>query len=326
MEHTINNSLKLIHNIDETTLSFLKEWHNDLPYIIATTSGSTGTPKSIKLLKKDMIKSAMATCNFFYINEDSTLVLPLSTNYIAGKMMIVRAIVSKSNIWIEQPSNQPLKKDYGIIDLIPVVPSQIDWIISGCQYNNKIKTLLVGGGNLTISKEKNLLSLGIDAYVSYGMTETCSHIALRKISNPIYETLSGISISQDSRNCLIINAPQFSYKHLVTNDIIELIDDKHFIWKGRYDNVINTGGVKIYPEKIEYKLSQLITQPFYIIGEKDEFWGEIIVLYIEAKDINKTRLLEKISEILDKFEIPKKIVCVETFKYTHSGKIKRLLL
>lgn len=326
MEHSFNNSLKLIHNIDETTLSFLKEWHNDLPYIIANTSGSTGTPKEIKLLKKDMIKSALATCNFFHIKEDSTLVLPLSTNYIAGKMMIVRAIISKSNIWIEQPSNQPLKIDYGIIDLIPVVPSQIDWIISGCQHNSKIKTLLVGGGNLSISKEQALLSLGINAYVSYGMTETCSHIALRKIPNPIYETLSGITISQDSRNCLIIHTPQYSYKHLITNDIVEIVDNNHFIWKGRYDNAINSGGVKIFPEKIESKLSQLITKPFYIIGEKDEHWGEIIVLYIEAKNINTTRLLKEISKILDKIEIPKKIVCVEKFTYTHSGKIKRLLL
>ena len=276
MGNSVNDTLALIKNIDVTTAQFVNEWHNDLPYITAMTSGSTGAPKAIKLYKKDIIKSAKATCSFFNITKGATMVLPLSTNYIAGKMMVVRAIVSGANLWIETPSNRPLNNnDYGIIDLLPIVPSQVDWIISNYQdAKNNIKNLLIGGGALPSNKEEALKSLGIKAYVSYGMTETCSHIALRPTTSNVYETLPGITVSSDIRNCLMIKAPEFSYKEITTNDIIEIIDERHFIWRGRYDNVINTGGIKVFPEEIEKKLSSIIPLPFYVIGEKHEKWGE----------------------------------------------------
>ena len=329
MENSVNDTLALIKNIDVTTAQFVNEWHNDLPYIIAMTSGSTGAPKAIKLSKKDIIKSAKATCQFFNIAKGATMVLPLSTNYIAGKMMVVRAIVSGANLWIETPSNRPLDKEYGVIDLLPVVPSQVDWIIANYQdTHNNIKNLLIGGGALSSNKEEALKSLGINAYVSYGMTETCSHIALRPITSNVYETLPGITISSDTRNCLEIKAPEFTYKEISTNDIVEIIDEHHFIWRGRDDNVINTGGIKVFPEEIEKKLSPIIPYPFYVIGEKHEKWGESVTLYIESNDnsIDKSKIIDEAASILKKYELPKKIKCVEKFVYTESKKIKRLLL
>lgn len=323
MANTIDNTLSLIHNADESTIRFISEWHNENEYIIANTSGSTGTPKKIKLLKSDMIASAKATCVFFNINSTSTLVSPLSANYIAGKMMIVRAIISGACLWIEEPSNKPLNRDYGIIDLLPIVPSQIEWLLTNCRYTQNVKNLLIGGGAVPHKSEINLIKKGVNAFVSYGMTETCSHIALRNISTSIYETLPSITVENDNKKRLIINTPQFSFDKVSTNDIVEIIDERHFRWIGRYDNVINSGGIKCYPEDIEQKLSQYIDLPFYIIGEPDEKWGEKIVLYIETETINRQSLMEKITKVLDKYHLPKEIKCIEKFNRTESGKIKR---
>ena len=149
MGNSVNDTLALIKNIDATTTQFVNEWHNDLPYVIVNTSGSTGIPKPIKLTKSDIIKSAEATCRYFNINNSSTLVIPLSTNYIAGKMMVVRAIVSSANLWIETPSNRPLNMNYGEIDLMPIVPYLVYWIIENFQYShNTNRNLLIGGGAL----------------------------------------------------------------------------------------------------------------------------------------------------------------------------------
>lgn len=317
------DTLGNIYNADNYAIDFLEEWHNKLPYIIANTSGSTGIPKQIKLLKSDLIKSAMATCRFFNIDNNSTLVSPLSSKYIAGKMMIVRAIVSGAKLWIETPSNKPLTNIYGTIDLLPVVPSQVEWLINNHSDTTCIRNLIVGGGNLSKKYEDSLINLGINAYATYGMTETCSHIALRNIPNQIYETLPGITISNDSRNCLVINAPQFSFNEIITNDIVEVIDNRHFKWVGRYDNIINSGGIKISPEKIEKQLSSFISYPFFIIGEPDDKWGESISLYIEGDNVDKTEIYNKAKLVLDNYCVPKKIKCVSKFEKTESGKILR---
>lgn len=313
----------MIHNIDDVTHVFLQEWNNDNDYIIAHTSGSTGKPKEIKLQKSDMISSASATCQYFEINEKSTLVLPLSPNYIAGKMMIVRAIVSQATLWIEHPDNNPLKQDYGTIDLLPIVPSQLEWLLSE---NNKYKTirnLIVGGGAIPHSLEQKLIASGINAYATYGMTETCSHVALRHIGDNTYFALPDITFDIDLRNCLIINAPNFSFKRITTNDIVELIDNTHFIWKGRFDNVINTGGIKVFPEEIEKKLSEFISIPFFITSQKSEKWGEEIIMYIETPNQDISEIEKIVRKNLDKYSIPKKIIPILLFNRTESGKIIR---
>ena len=326
MEYPIRDTINNIYNADEASLNFIEEWQNDNDYIVALTSGSTGTPKPIKLLKNDMRTSALATCKFFNITNSSTLVSPLSSNYIAGKMMIVRAIVSGAKLYIEKPSNQPLNKDYGKIDLLPVTPSQVEWLITKSKYTDTINNLLIGGGSLSFEYEQGLINKNINAFVSYGMTETCSHIAIRKIGQKTYKTIPSITISTDNRGCLIINSPKFSFKKITTNDIVEFIDTTHFKWIGRYDNIINSGGIKINPEIIEQKLSPIIPYPFYIIGEKDIKWGEIITLYIETTTIDIDDILRQAKIVLERYYIPKKIKCVANFKRTESGKIKRMCL
>lgn len=323
MADSVRNTLKRIFNADPLTIDFLKEWFDDSSYITAHTSGSTGTPKSIKLLKSDMLISAKATCDFFNITSESNLVSPLSANYIAGKMMIVRAIYARAKLWIETPSNKPLIQDYGMIDLLPIVPSQSEWLTTDCKYTKNIRNLIIGGGVLSKKQTTDLNNLKINAYSTYGMTETCSHIALRHISSEIYQTLPNFTISIDSRNCLVIKSNEMSFKKLITNDVVNLIDNNHFKWIGRYDNVINSGGIKIFPELIEDKLHNIIPYPFYITSEQDDKWGENVVLCVESKPFNTEHMLNTIKMTLDKYQVPKKIIFIPQFSRTESKKIKR---
>ena len=317
----------IIYGADDITRSFVNEFLNDKDYVTAHTSGSTGSPKEIKLLKNDMIVSAKATCQYFGINSESRLLLPLSASYIAGKMMVVRAIVSGADLYVEKPSNTPFNKDYGKIDLLPIVPSQIEAILSS-QYLPQIQNVIIGGGAVPHTIEEKIVKSGINAYATYGMTETCSHIALRKINgnSSCYHALPGITFATDDRQCLIINAPKYSFESIITNDVVKIIDENKFQWIGRYDNVINTGGIKVYPEDIEKKISHLIDVPFYIAGVGDEKWGTKVVLYIEALEYNKSLILNEASCILDKFSLPKEIRLIANFERTDSGKIKRLPL
>lgn len=324
---TIKLDRTIIHGADEKVMRFIDEWMDETDCLLAHTSGSTGTPKPIRLLKQDMLQSARATCEFFGINETSTMVMPLSVDYIAGKMMIVRAMVSGATLWIEKPSNSPLIRSYGNIDLLPVVPSQILSIIDKSN-DRQIKNLIVGGGAIPANVETKLIATGINAYSTYGMTETCSHVALRKIANEqdLYEALPGIRFSTDDRDCLIVNAQSFSFKKLHTNDIVELVDDTHFKWVGRYDNVINTAGIKVFPEEVEKVLSTIIDAPFYIIGTPDDKWGEAVTLYIEGKMVDVDNIEKQTRRLLDRYRVPKKIICVDRFERTESGKIKRVRL
>jgi O-succinylbenzoic acid--CoA ligase len=326
METTQVKLARLVDDPQHLAKSFIEEWISDESTVTAMTSGSTGVPKPIKLQKSDMKKSAEATCRFFGIDSHSNLVLPLSPGYIAGKMMIVRALVSGAKIHIEPASNHPLKCDYGVIDLLPVVPSQIEGLLQS-PYLRNVRNLLVGGAPLSTDVSKHLQSLGIKAYASYGMTETCSHVALRSIDTDVYTALPGISFTTDCRGCLVTNRPAYTEPHIVTNDIVQLLSDTTFRWLGRYDNVINSGGIKIIPEVVEKELAQFIPAPFYIVGRPNEKWGEEVVLYIEDnKHLEKEYIYNEVHCRLNKFSIPKEIIYVSEFHRTDSGKIKRELL
>lgn len=306
----------------------MAEWNNTRNYVVAHTSGSTGKPKEIRLLKTDMIKSAEATCRFFSIDSHSTLVLPLSPDYIAGKMMIVRALVSGADLYVEKASSSPLKKDYGTsIDLFPIVPSQIGPILEN-QLTAHVKNLLIGGGAIPPDAEKALVAHGINAFASYGMTETCSHIALRDITSGdgIFTTMPGMEVDTDTRGCLVLSRHPFSMGTIVTNDIIELIDSRHFRWRGRYDNVINSGGIKIYPEECEKLIADGIPYPFYIIARPDHRWGEEAVLYVECEHPDREYLTDFMRSRLPRYHVPHDIVACKHFERTPSGKIKRRLL
>ena len=310
---------------------FLKEWTNNEEYIIVHTSGSTGTPKQIQLRKDYMRNSALATGEYFSLKANTTALLCLSANYIAGKMMLVRAMVLGWDIHLVSPELNPLLNLKKSFDFCAMVPMQVEESLSQL---TKIKQLIIGGGVVSPSLNKHLQTVNTNCFATYGMTETITHIAVKKLNNfgnidsnknnnLHYSTLSNVVISQDDRDCLIIDAPLVSNETIVTNDIVELHSTTQFEWLGRYDNVINSGGIKLFPEQIEEKLSQLIKKRFFVIGISDAKLGEKLILIIESnQDLTFTKL--DYSECnLSKFEMPKKVFVTPKFIETATGKIQR---
>ncbi len=306
---------------------FLTEWRSSKEWVTAHTSGTTGVPKEIRLLKRDMIASAEATCAFFGIDSRSVLLSPLSTDYIAGKMMVVRAEISGATLIQETPSMRPLSQDYGCdIDLLPVVPAQLAALLDNPMLA-RVRNLLVGGGAIDPVMEDRLRDLdGVKVYVSYGMTETCSHIALRDVTagHDYYVTLPGITVESDDRGCLVARLPHFSIGEVVTNDVVEILDECRFRWLGRVDNVINSGGIKLHPEIIERRLAGIVDADFFVTGRPSERWGEELVMYVEG-ECDAEDVIEKARLRVDRFSVPKEVICVRRFDRTNSGKVIRRL-
>ena len=330
LNNNICRSISDIKNcVSKRTASFLENWFDNSDYIIAHTSGSTGIPKEIRLLKSDMKKSARMTNKRLDITDRSRLLLCLSTDYIAGKMMLVRALEANAEIIEETPSNELLSEYDGLpFDLVAVVPSQALNLVSCPEKLKYIKTAIIGGGAISEQLRMRIAECGIRAYSTYGMTETCSHVALAEIGaeGQPFKAMPSITFSVDNRNCLIINAPDFSFGQLTTNDIVELVDSRTFYWKGRYDNVINTGGIKVFPEDIERKIQTLFHCRFYITSRMSEKWGNEVILILETPEITeveKQSILDKIKSVLPNYCVPKDIICIEHFNETASGKVIR---
>lgn len=304
--------------------AFMGEWDSNSPGIKAYTSGSTGAPKQIELSREDMLRSAQTTCRFFGIGRDSLLGLPLSVSYIAGKMMAVRALMSGAALYVESPSNMPLASyDGRQLDLLSVVPSQLPYLLDSGRIE-MARALIIGGSPLSPSMEQRLLDCGMrDAYVSYGMTETCSHVAMRPIGCDVYEALEGTQLNVDSRGCMVIDTAGASYSPLVTNDIVELRDSRHFRWLGRADNVVISGGIKLHPELIERKIGDVLGDVAYVVsGRPSEKWGSELIIRIESA----TPIADvdcRLRRVLSPVEMPKDILYVDELPRTSSGKIKR---
>lgn len=306
---------------------FIAEWFDEKPYVTAHTSGSTGTPKEIRLLKSDMRASAKATIAFFGLTEASWLHLPLSPDYIAGKMQIVRALEAGCCLTVEPPTNHPLHNNTADcqrhISLLPVVPSQVPGILDS-EFAVLIDNMIVGGAPLSPDDERRILDSGIRSYATYGMTETCSHVALRRIGDETFKALPGFTFSTDSRGCLVIASTTLSFGTLTTNDMVELNDDKSFRWLGRHDNVINSGGLKIHPEELEKAIAHLIPSghKFYITSRKSALWGEEAVMVTDMTDI-PVSLISEIEATVGHLEAPKEIITDCDIKLTASKKIIR---
>ena len=305
-----------------TVADFMREWDAPDEYVTAHTSGSTGTPKTIRLLKSDMRVSARATNTFFGIGAGSVLGLPLSVDYIAGKMMAVRAHEAGCRL-VELPVSNEITVPESI-DLLAVVPSQIpSLLLSGTA--DRVRHLLVGGAPLSAEAAGALTDCGVDAWLGYGMTETCSHVALRRIADDdnLYHAMPGISFSVDGNGCLTIESERFSWHRLVTRDVVELQSPQTFRWLGRADNVINSGGIKIHPESLEAEIRGALPwlPSFYIVGEPDARWGSRPVMVAEGPiDIALVK-----SVLRDRRTAPARVVVVGTLPTTSNGKLLRRL-
>ncbi|SNY99756.1 AMP-binding protein [Flagellimonas pacifica] len=305
--------------------TFLLDWVNSEIFVEVPTSGSTGKPKNIRLKKEHMMNSALATGEYFQLHSGNKALLCLPCSGIAGKMMLVRAMELGLALDYVDPSSKPLADTAKVFDFVAMVPLQAQ---NSLGQLHRIKTLLIGGASTTKGLREKLGSVPTQAFEAYGMTETITHIAVKKIdssNNNYFETLPNIKISTDNRNCLVITAPNVSDSTVITNDIVELLGEGQFKWLGRYDSVINSGGIKLIPEQIEEKLSPMIHPRFFVAGIPDESLGQKLILIVEGSRISTKKLLEQIKNLdnLHKYEVPKAIYTLESFIQTKTGKIQR---
>jgi O-succinylbenzoic acid--CoA ligase len=316
-------------------VNFIAQFLDDTETIKLQTSGSTGALKVIEVRKEFMINSAQATGVFFNLKEDTKALLCMNPNYIGGKMMLVRAMLLGWHLDVVTPSSTPLKDSTKKYDFSAMVPLQVH---NSLKNLDKVKKLIIGGGVVSNSLKMALQDISTECYSTYGMTETVSHIAVKKVNNflsdterspSVYNLLPNVHISTDSRNCLIINAPKVAETQIITNDVVELISKTAFKWLGRYDNIINSGGVKLNPEQIEATLSQIINQRFFVAGIPDEGLGEKLILVIEgiSTTLNdqKNIILNEVKnlKLLTKYEIPKEVYFLPSFIETETKKIQR---
>lgn len=299
--------------------NFLLDWFDEKPYIELQTSGTTGTPKVIKIEKQAMLDSALATGDFFGLRPGDTMLHCLPTNYVAGKMMFVRSFILGLDMEFVNPDSEPLKNNEKVYDFCAMVPLQAKNSIEQLKAGH-IKKLIIGGVKVHKALENELVKLPMEIYETYGMTETITHIAAKKIGEKQFTVLPNVTVSVNEQQCLVINAKNISDDLIVTNDIVDLVSDTQFSWKGRIDNIINSGGVKLMPELIEDKLSTLIPRRYFIYGQDDEVLGKKVVLFVEGTPLD---IEESVFSVLDKFEKPKEIIFIPKFKETATGKILR---
>ena len=335
-----------------TLEDFFSEWNNDSDRVLVHTSGSTGKPKPMMVEKKRMLNSARITCDFLGLKPGDSALLCMSLDYIAGKMVVVRSIERHLHLISVSPSGHPLKDVNKEITFAAMVPMQVYNTLQVSEERerlSRIRHLIIGGGAIDAALEQELQALpgNIAIWSTYGMTETLSHIALRRINgdepSEWYQPFDSVHISQTEEGCLVIDAPQVCAETLVTNDIVEIepyiynkVEKLRFRIKGRKDNVICSGGIKIQIEEVETLLKPHLEKPFMLAKKKDGKFGEIAVLLTEDEDIKKVevtvrRLLSDESEKSSdhkkyKYWIPKEFRYVEHLPLTETGKPKRCCL
>lgn len=331
-EEIISYCEKQKTSLFDQVAEFMKDWLLPHATIELATSGSTGKPKSILVGKNQMLLSASRTAEYFHFKQGQNALLCLPANYIAGKMMIVRALFSGLHLVVVTPSQNPLEslKPGSIIHFAAMIPLQLNQSIHHPSLS-QIKAILLGGGPLDENLEKLTQKVNTEIFHGYGMTETLSHIALRRVngknSSQSYQALKGIELGKDNRNCLTITAKGFLEETLITNDLVSFTGTNEFTWQGRYDNIINSGGIKLIPEEIEAGLQLLLDRRFYVAGVDDEKLGKKLILVIEGEAFNKIELAslkDKMEDFINQYAIPKEIFFVKNFANTVSGKINRL--
>lgn len=314
---------------------FEKIWTGDAEYVECHTSGSTGNPRIINLSKKFMRDSARRSNAFFDISAESRLHTCLDFDYIASRMMTVRAEVAGCRLTSETPSNRPLSEigKEERVDLVSVVPSQMEWILAASQIWRGIRHILIGGAPIPPELRRRIALSCYDAWESYGMTETASHIALRRVRevDTPFDTLPGITVDLDSDGKLIVKMP--GAENLVTNDLAEVYSPEQFRIIGRADNCVISGGVKIMPEELERCLGSFIAFEYCISSVPDGKWGERLVIVVERgnSDLNNEFLKKAVAVRLNQFrkslqlgvKAPKDVICINELPRTGNGKIDR---
>ena len=309
--------------------AFLQEWQNDEPTVWVHTSGSTGTPKPLQVEKERMRASARLTCSFLGLKEGDSALLCMPLQYIAGKMVVVRSFVAGLRLLPVAPCGHPLKNLTEIPTFAAMIPMQVYNTLQVPEERAKlmeIKHLIIGGGAIDDTLGRELKTFPNHVWSTYGMTETLSHIALRRLNgaeaSDWYTPFENVRIRLSEENTLIIHAPSVCAEELTTNDIAEINDEGKFRILGRKDNTINSGGVKIQIEQVEAALKEHLDIPFQITARKDAKFGEIVVLlYNKVKEEADIRRI--CEEKLPAYWVPKIYLPVEELPLTGTGKPDR---
>lgn len=338
-----------------TVNDFLQEWNSPGETLLVHTSGSTGKPKPMWVEKKRMLNSAHITCDFLGLRPGNTALLCMSLGYIAGKMMVVRSVERKLRLFSVKPSGHPLSDESMAkmvemdFDFVAMVPMQVYNTLQVPQERerlSRIKHLIIGGGAIDDALAEELRSLPGAVWSTYGMTETLSHIALRRLNgeeaSEWYQPFDSVGVSLNSDGCLVIDAPLVCSEPLVTNDIAEIKQQENsshssdassslktssphvlFRIKGRKDNVICSGGIKIQIEEVENLLRQHLDAPFLLAKKKDEKFGEIAVLVTESGDLEGVEAICR--QVLPKYWVPRQYLHFDQLPMTETGKPKRAI-
>ncbi len=312
---------------------FLAEWHNDSEFVHVQTSGSTGAPKPMMVEKRRMLASARITCDFLGLRPGDSALLCMSLDYIAGKMMVVRSLERQLRLVTVAPSGHPLShlsphsSHFSPLVFAAMVPLQVYnslQVPEECERLREIRHLIIGGGAIDEAMAAQLKTFPHAVWSTYGMTETLSHIALRRLSGPEasdwYTPFPSVNLSLSADGCLIIDAPEVCQERLVTNDIAVLSPEGRFRILGRKDNMICSGGIKIQAEELERQLRPHLSAPFMITKRSDEKFGEVVVLLTEG-DISDARSV--CEHILPKFHHPRIYLHVAQIPLTATGKPAR---
>ena len=325
------NQLLSENEFEKKVKAFLEDWLSDEKTVSVQTSGSTGTPKIFEIEKSKMMNSAEMTCNFLGLKEGDTALLCLPVEYISGKMMVVRSVIKNLTLNVTEPSLRPLQNVDHEIDFCAMTPLQVENSLDELHW---IKNIIIGGAAVSESlKNKIFNTLGSNGsqriFETYGMSETLSHIALKQIypvSEVFFTAFENVDISTDERGCLRICAPHLNAEVLQTNDLVEIKNNNQFRFLGRIDNVINSGGAKIFPEQLEALVKKEIPNEVVFIGREDERLGQKLILVIEGQ--KSQGIIDKIVAIpFEKsFHRPKEIIFIEKIPRTPNGKIDRIAL
>jgi len=330
----------LIHNsnFEKDFVESIQRWNSSDDSFTFSTSGSTGLPKTVSFSRNQLKASAHLSIDALHLKPQQASLVCLDTRFIAGKMMVIRNLENSMDIIAVEPCADPLK-EISIdeqIDFAAFVPYQLQAILESTLSTaklNKIKCVIIGGAPLDERTRLKLQSLNCNVYATYGMTETITHIALQKLNGldkqDYFQALKSVSLSLDDRQCMVIEAPHLQGK-VITNDVVELIDKDSFRWIGRFDNVINSGGVKVIPEKVEANMLLVfknlgINNRYFLAGVKDAKLGTKLVLVMEgATQRTKTEIMDDLKKSLSRYEVPKAIFFVPNFVETQAQKINRI--
>ena len=310
-----------------TLSEFLSEWNNASDVVLVHTSGSTGGPKPLWVEKRRMEASARITCDFLNLRPGDVALLCMSLDYIAGKMMVVRSLVAQLQLISVEPCGHPLANVHDSIDFAAMVPLQVYNSLQVSEERQRlmqIRHLIIGGGAVDDAMACQLRSFPYAVWSTYGMTETLSHIALRRLSGPDasewYTPFPSVSVSLSAEGCLVIDAPQVCAERLVTNDVAELRSDRRFRILGRRDNTICSGGLKIQIEEVERLLAPHLSDSFLITKRKDEKFGEAVVLLTVGDPLAAQSVCQR---VLPKHWVPRHYVQVSVIPLTETGKPAR---